>query len=234
MSAARPQAPRQALRQPLRQSGFTLLEVLLVTAIGGVVILMVATALNQSLRLWDRQRHTQERELPFFMELFKEQVAAFWPVTLKIDKKDQVLFTGNERSFALTTLRSVSGLHGGAPVIARYVFDPEHRRLAYAEIPIPGTLHMDLAEAFLKAEPQEEAKGNNLFGLAPIRFYFTRVESFSFSYREKTMEGVTKPWQELAAKLDMVRVEGRAAKGEAPDILVAYPRFLDFQGEVKP
>jgi prepilin-type N-terminal cleavage/methylation domain-containing protein len=230
-------APRPARTQ----SGFTLLEVLLVTAIGGVVILMISTALSQSLRLWEKERKSTTRDLPFYLDLLRDQVAAFWPVPLTLDKKEKILFTGDGRSFALTTLRSIAGLHGGAPVIARYVYDPEKRRLAYAETPIPGPTHMELAEAFLKAAITEPPANAAFVSVEPgrsgpprSRFFFTPAESFALSYRELALENVREPWQEKPEKLDMIRVEALSAKGQHPDLAVIYPRFLDFQAVVKP
>lgn len=237
----RPAAVR--LGRASRQGGFTLLEMLLVTAIGSIVVLMAATALNHTLRIWEKQRRAPVRDLAFFLDLFREQVACFWSVPLRLDKKDRTLFTGDGHSFALTTTRSVTGLHGGAPVIARYVFVPGQGRLYYAEMPVPGAKHMELAEQFLAAEPREEA-GQDLAtrpgkeaGASPSlagnpargRFYSAAAKSVSFTYQERVLEGVTAPWQERPEKLAMIRAEALATPDGRPDIRLIYPGHLDFQ-----
>jgi hypothetical protein len=163
------------ISSPAGSAGFTLLELVLATLISSLVIAIVSVSLGFSLRVWEKSQGRQPDDLPSLVELLNWQLANFDPVQIKLDVDKQLVFQGDEQSIAFTTDRSVRALSNGVPIIARYIYLPQEKKIYYAEIPL-DPYHPEVVKAFLQMKPGDRK--------SRIRFYPTQVDSFIFSFTQ--------------------------------------------------
>ncbi len=160
---------------PLQNSrGFTLLELMLATAIATLVVAILAVSLTFSIQAWERQRGDKQSAGPWIIALMKYQLACFDPQTVTFDGTPKVIFQGNSDSLALATDYSVKALFQGVPVVARYIYEPHAKKLYYAEIPL-DPYHPEAIRNFLQMSPNQ--------GDARPRFYSIKMADFSLSYQ---------------------------------------------------
>ncbi|MFP5213954.1 MAG: type II secretion system protein J [Acidobacteriota bacterium] len=164
-----------AIRRARNSSGFTLMELVLAMLIGSIVMGILSVALSFCLRLWEREQNRQTSEMPRMVELLKGQLASYDATKLKFDTETHILFSGSAQSLTIATTRSVRSISRGVPVVARYVFVPEEKRLYYAEL-ILDPYHQDQLAEFLKMKPAIDDK-------SWPAFYFVDVDDCVFSYQ---------------------------------------------------
>lgn len=157
--------------------GFTLLELVLATFISSMVIAIASMSLSFSLRVWERHQERESVDGPQLIELLNYQMGFFESLPLRYDDKTLPFFVGDEHSLALATDYSVRSLSKGAPVIARYVYDPDEKKLYYAEIPL-DPYHPEPLEEFMKRDPTQEKDSSDE---SPV-FYFVEMQEFSFEF----------------------------------------------------
>lgn len=168
-------SPSEPMRL-LDHHGFTLLELLLATAIATLVVAILSVALTFSLRMWEHQRGNTESGVPRIIELMKLQLACFDPVKVTFEGQSKPIFRGGSSSLALATDYSVKALSGGVAVVARYIYDSKEKTLYYAEIPL-DPYHPEAIENFLQMSPGKENSWP--------RFYPIKVPDFSLSYQQE-------------------------------------------------
>jgi hypothetical protein len=160
--------------------GFTLLELLLATLLSTMVIGIVAVALSFCLRLWERHQNYGPNDALRIVELMTLQIGSFNAAPVRFDEgEEQSLFLGDKVSLTLATNYSVKAISKGAPVVARYIFHPEEKRLYYGEMPF-NPKDPDLIEEFLGMDPN--AKDSS------VHFYSVSASGFSLEFLEKEAE----------------------------------------------
>ncbi|MGC9195798.1 MAG: PilW family protein [Syntrophobacteraceae bacterium] len=115
-------------------TGFTLIELMVATAIAAVVIGIVSVCFSFSLRIW-HMCATSKPDLTFRMaELLQRQLAECDPTPLNFSNGARPLFTGNSSSICFITAHSVKAISKGVPVAVRYDYDSSAGVLSYSEM----------------------------------------------------------------------------------------------------
>jgi hypothetical protein len=199
--------------------GFTLIELIIATALSIVVLGILAVALSFSLRVWEREQNRKTSDMPNLVALLKWQLASFDPVYFTFDARRSLIFQGTEDSLAFTTDYSIKALSKGVPVIARYVFVAKAGKIFYAEMPI-DPYKPDAVKDFLKRKPDENDK-------TWPRFFATEAAGFSFSYAGgDAADRYSEVWEDDSAIPAMVVLKWVPAEGATPFTYSVIPNFL--------
>ncbi len=156
------------------RKGFTLIEVILATAISALVMVILSVCLSFALRAWEDTQDHKPDQSAALADLLKRQLAEFDPTPIKFEEGAHPYFSGQAQSLAFATSHSVKAISGGVPVIARYLYDPAAKTVYYAEIPL-NPYDPDTVKDFVKAGVSTDAK-------AIIRFYAVEIANFELSY----------------------------------------------------
>lgn len=199
--------------------GFTLLELILATAIALLVIGILSVCLSFSLRVWEREQNRKQSDMPKIVDLLKWQLGTFDPVFFTIDGKPRLIFEGSATSLSFTTDYSVKALSKGVPVIARYVFNSKAQKIYYAEMPL-NPYDTDALKEFLKRKPRDDDKGNP-------PFFSVSVASFALTYAggdDKERYGET--WEDDSSIPAVVLVKWVTEEGAPPFSNFVMPNFM--------
>ncbi|MCE5244488.1 MAG: prepilin-type N-terminal cleavage/methylation domain-containing protein [Desulfobacteraceae bacterium] len=199
------------------RSGFTLIELVLATFISSLVIGIMAICLSFTLRSWEREQNRTYSDMPALIHLLKLQLACFDPMAVTIDGQKGIFFEGDERSLAFCTDHSVRAITRGAPVIARYVFFPEEKKLYYAEIPA-DPYHSESVTEFLQMEPRKAEKSG-------LKFHAVDVANFELTYTGED-KGGGGAWSDLFSIPKSVVVTWVTGDGSAPYSTFLIPNCL--------
>lgn len=173
--------------EPGRNAGFTLLELVLATLISTLVMGILTVAFTFSLRVWERQQARQSSEIPAMMDLMKMQLVHLEITPPQPGQDFRTIFIGDPNSFSFTTGYSVKAISGGVPVIARYVYVRNEKRLYYAESPL-NIYHPESIQNFLSMPIHVDEK-------AQPRFYSTEVADFSIEYASDESGQFLQSWE---------------------------------------
>ena len=111
--------------------GFTLLELILATAISAFVIGILAVCFSFALRAWLSVQDQRPDETFQLADLLKRQLSECLPTPMRFtDSTVHSLFAGQPNSIAFVTTHSVKALSQGVPVVAHYTYDPNSRVLS--------------------------------------------------------------------------------------------------------
>lgn len=115
-------------------TGFTLIELMVATAIAAVVIGIVSVCFSFTLRIWHKTA-TSKPDLTFRMvELLQRQLAECDPTPLSFPNGARPLFAGNSNSIYFITAHSVKAISKGVPAVVRYSYDAGAGVLSYTEM----------------------------------------------------------------------------------------------------
>ena len=156
--------------------------------------------------------------MPALIQLLKLQLACFDPMAVTIDGQQGIFFQGDERSLAFCTDHSVKAITKGAPVVARYIFSPEEKRLYYAEIPANPYRFEPITE-FLQMQPKG---GDNRLP----RFYAVDVADFAFSYSGEEKGNAEGAWSDTVSIPKAVTVRWVPGDGSGPFSIFLVPNCL--------
>jgi prepilin-type N-terminal cleavage/methylation domain-containing protein len=116
-------------------SGFTLVELVIATAISAVVLGILTVCFSFTLRLWEVTQHQQQDQTFLMAHLLKMQLSEFDPTPVKFqDNSLHPVFSAQPNMIAFATFHSVKAITQGLPVVVRYRFQPEDRTLFYSEL----------------------------------------------------------------------------------------------------
>ena len=116
-------------------SGFTLMELVIATAISAVVLGILAVCFSFAMRLWQVTQDQHPDQTFLLADLLKQQLAECDPTPLRFsDNSVHSLFSAQPTSIAFVTSHSVKAISQGLPVVARYTYDPESKMLSYSEL----------------------------------------------------------------------------------------------------
>ena len=173
------------------EAGFTLIELILATALSALVLGILAVCLSFALRAWESQQNRQQPGTPPFVYLMKVQPAELDTTQIPTPEGPRTIFVGASTAIAFVTAHSVKAISRGAPVVARYVYSEQDRTLYYSETPF-DPYHIKPMREFLEAQP---ATGDK----AIFPFYPIAVEDFALSYGEPEKDTYTPAWENREA-----------------------------------
>ena len=199
-------------------SGFTLIELVLATLISSLVVGILAVCLSFTLRTWEREQDRKQSDMPALIHLLKMQLANFDPMAVTIDGQQGIFFQGDERALSFCTDHSVKAINRGVPVVVRYIFSPEDKRLYYAEIPA-NPYHFEPVTEFLQLQPKG---GDDQWP----RFYAVDVADFSISYGGEEAGNLEGAWSDILSIPKTVVVKWITEAGTAPFSTFLIPNCL--------
>lgn len=170
------------------EPGFTLIELILATAISALVIGILSVCLSFALRAWEDSRDRKPDQSAALVDLLKHQLAEADPTPIKFEEGAHLYFSGQAKSIAFATAHSVKAISRGIPVIARYLSDPKSKVVYYAEIPLNPYDPRTITE-FVKMEPSTNPK-------SAIRFYTVELADFNLSYGGKEGSQFSEKWEQ--------------------------------------
>jgi prepilin-type N-terminal cleavage/methylation domain-containing protein len=204
-------------------TGFTLIELIIATAISAVVIGILSVCFAFALRVWGAV--LSEKPDPAFelADLLQRQLAECDPTPVKFTEGLRTVFKGQANSIAFVTAHSVKAISQGVPVVVRYTYDAKSRVLYYSEI-ILDPYHPAAIQEFLANRPSgmDEAK---------IRSYGVDFQQFALAYAGKDARQFADSWEtndEVPVEV-LVSWRGRDPAGHARRIMVNAPFPIEVQ-----
>lgn len=175
---------RETTRPRNAESGFTLIELILATAISAIVIGILSACLSFSLRAWESSQNRRPDQTILLVDLLKKQLAEVDPTPIKFEDGMRPLFSGNSTSIVFATSHSVKAISQGIPVAVRYSYDAGSKTLFYAERPL-DPYHSKLILDFA----QPKASGNDT-----ARSFTVDLGGFSLAYAGKDEKQFSEGW----------------------------------------
>ncbi len=156
------------------RKGFTLIELIIATAISALVMGILSVCFSFALRVW---QSTQDLKPDFAFpvaELLKTQLAECDLTPIRFAQTVHPVFIGKPNSIAFVTAHSVRAISQGVPVVVRYTYDPNSKMLYYSEL-LLDPYHSKSIEQFL-ADKSSQNKDNK------IRSYGVEFPEFVLAY----------------------------------------------------
>lgn len=210
-----------ALKRPKRCAqcregkGFTLLELMLATALSAVVIGILSVCFAFALRVWGVVRDEKPDLTIQMMNLLQCQLAECEATKIKFTEGPHSLFVGQANAVVFVTSHSVKAISQGVSVVARYSWDPKSRMLSYSEV-LLDPYHPQIIEDYLKTVGGEKSK---------VTSYGVEVPEFVLGYAGKDAKQFEDAWgakDELPLEV-LVKWKGQDAAGRARRFMVNAP-----------
>lgn len=196
--------------------GFTLLEMIIAMVITSMVIFMISSSFSFTSRMWIKSEQDERvRDLELLVDLMAVQLGSYYVFDIQKAGGLQGI-TGTRDTLVIATSHSVKAMNGGAPVLARYEFDPGTGRMLYAELPIDWNKKDELLR-FANTEVMDDA---NAVSYA--------ASEFSFEYVSEDTEDMTDEWQGGPHNLGALNVIWRENEQEQEQTRTLSPGYLDF------
>jgi len=167
--------------------GFTLIELILATAISALVLGILSVCFAFTLRVWQSTQNQKPDQTFQLADLLNRQLAECDPKPIKFTGGVRSLFAGQENSIVFITAHSVKAISQGVPVVARYTYDPNSRVLYYSEL-LLDPYHPDSIERFLNG-------GSSGKQGTEVRTYGVDFPEFVLAYAGKESKGFSQSWQ---------------------------------------
>jgi prepilin-type N-terminal cleavage/methylation domain-containing protein len=169
-------------------AGFTLIELIIATAISALVIGILAVCFSFSLRVWQKAHDRKADQTFLLADLLQHQLAECDTTPVKFpDNSMHPVFFGQANSIAFITSHSVKAISGGVPVVARYTYDPNSKVLSYSEL-VFNPYYTEAIQNFVEGR---QAAGNKK---SEIRSYGVNIQGFGLAYGGKGATQFTESW----------------------------------------
>lgn len=176
--------------------GFTLIELMVATAISALVIAIISVCLSFALRMWQSTVNRKPDQTFRMAQLLQRQLAECDPRPINFPNGSRPLFIGKSNSICFITSYSVKAISKGVPVVARYTYDPGSRVLYYAEM---------VMDPYRPQSLEQFALGGNSSGeRSQVRSYGVDFPGFALSYAGKNAREFIQSWastQELPLEI---------------------------------
>ncbi|MGA2400540.1 MAG: prepilin-type N-terminal cleavage/methylation domain-containing protein [Syntrophobacteraceae bacterium] len=197
--------------------GFTLLELILATAISALVIGILSVCFSFALRVWQSTQNQKPDHTFQVAELLKRQLAECDPTPIRFTDSVHPVFNGQSNSIAFVTAHSVKAISQGVPVVARYSYDPDSKVLHYSEL-LLDPYHSKSIAQFLadKSSQKKESK---------IGSYSIDFPEFVLSYAGKESREFSQSWEvgdEVPVEV-LLRWQGQDSRVHAQILMVNTP-----------
>jgi len=183
--------------------GFTLIELILATAISALVLGILSVCFAFTLRVWQGTQNQKPDQTFQLADLLNRQLAECDPKPIKFTGGVRSLFAGQENSIVFITAHSVKAISQGVPVVARYTYDPNSRVLYYSEL-LLDPYHPDSIERFI-------AGGSSSKQVTAVRSYGVDFPEFVLAYAGKESTRFSQSWQAVNELPVEVLVRWRAS-----------------------
>ncbi len=169
------------------RKGFTLIELILATALSALVIGILSVCFSFAMRAWLSTQNQKPDETFQLADLLKRQLSECDPTPVRFtDNSVHPLFSGQTNSIVFVTAHSVKAISQGVPVVAHYMYDPNSRVLSYSEL-LLNPYHPAAIENFLAARSSGK-KGTN------INSYGVDFPEFVLAYAGKESKEFSQSW----------------------------------------
>ena len=202
--------------------GFTLIELIIASALSAVVIGILSACFAFALRVWGNVQN--EKPDPSFQltDLLQRQLAECDPSPIKFTESIHPVFTGQTNSIAFITAHSVKAISQGVPAVVQYTYDPKAGVLYYSE-QIMDPVHTKFIEDFLaKSSATENAK---------FRTYGVEFREFALGYAGKDSKQFSESWDsndELPVEV-LVKWRGQDTAVHARRFMVNAPFTIEIK-----
>jgi prepilin-type N-terminal cleavage/methylation domain-containing protein len=183
--------------------GFTLIELILATAISALVLGILSVCFAFTLRVWQGTQNQKPDQTFQLADLLNRQLAECDPKPIKFTGGVRSLFAGQENSIVFITAHSVKAISQGVPVVVRYTYDPNSRVLYYSEL-LLDPYHPDSIERFI-------AGGSSSKQVTAVRSYGVDFPEFVLAYAGKESTRFSQSWQAVNELPVEVLVRWRAS-----------------------
>lgn len=184
------------------RKGFTLIELILATAISALVVGILSVCFAFTLRVWQGTQNQKPDQTFQLADLLNRQLAECDPKPIKFTGGMRTLFAGEPNSIVFVTAHSIKAISQGVPVVARYTYDPNSRVLYYSEL-LLDPYHPDSIERFL-------AGGSSRKQDTEVRTYGVDFPEFVLAYAGKESKKFSQFWQTVGELPVEVLVRWRA------------------------
>jgi len=169
------------------KTGFTLIELVLATAISAVVIGILSVCFVFALRVWVSVE-SQKPDTAFLLaDLLQRQLAECEPAPIKLTDSSRPLFMGQANSITFVTSHSVKAISQGVSVVVRYTYDPKNKAVYYSEL-ILDPYHPKRIEEFLASKSSGAEEGK-------IASYSVDFQEFSIGYAGIDSKQFSDSWE---------------------------------------
>ena len=168
------------------EAGFTLMELILATAISAVVIGILTACLSFAMRAWESVQNRTPDQTTLLIDLFKRQLAEIDVTPVKFQDGVRPFFNAQHSSITFATAHSVKAISHGVPAAVRYSYDPKARVLAYSEMPF-DPYHPQRMLDFMSAKDSADTPGKTTF-------YQIDLPGFDLSYIGKDDTRFKETW----------------------------------------
>ena len=169
------------------RKGFTLIELILATAISALVVGILSVCFSFTLRVWQSTQNQKPDQTFQLADLLNRQLAECDPKPIKFTGGAHPLFAGQPHSIAFVTAHSVKAISQGVPVVVRYTYDQNSRVLYYSELLLdpyhPGSIEMFLAGGSPRKHDTE------------VRAYGVDFPEFVLAYAGKESKSFSQSWE---------------------------------------
>ncbi len=166
--------------------GFTLIELIVATAISALVIGIVSVCLSFVLRVWQKTANSKPDQTFRMVELLERQLAECDPTPINFEHGSRPLFVGSSNSICFITAHSVKAISKGVPVAVRYTYDSGSGVLSYSELVLNPYRPESLKEFAAGKDPSGQ------FG--EVRSYKVDFPKLAFSYAGKDAGAFSESW----------------------------------------
>jgi len=172
--------------------GFTLVELIIATAMSALVIGIVSVCFSFVLKIWQSTQNQKPDQTFLLADLLERQLAESDPTPVKLsDNNARSIFTGQNNSIAFITAHSVKAISQGVPVIARYTYDSKSRVLYYSEL-LLDPYHPESIQKFISGRSAGEKETD-------IRSFGIDFPDFQLSYAGKEAKQFMESWESAGA-----------------------------------
>ncbi|MGA2938295.1 MAG: prepilin-type N-terminal cleavage/methylation domain-containing protein [Syntrophobacteraceae bacterium] len=169
------------------KTGFTLIELILATAISALVVGILSVCFSFALRVWQSTQN-QKPDLTFQLtDLLNRQLAECDPKPIRFTGSVHPVFAGQPNSIAFVTSHSVKAISQGVPVVARYSYDSNSRVLYYSEL-LLDPYHPGSIEKFLAGRSSGKQD-------TAVRTYGVNFQEFVLAYADKESREFSQSWE---------------------------------------
>ncbi len=169
------------------RKGFTLIELILATAISALVVGILSVCFAFTMRVWQGTQNQKPDQTFQLADLLDRQLAECDPTPIKFTGGVRPLFAGQENSIVFVTAHSVKAISQGVPVVARYTYDSNSRVLYYSEL-LLDPYHTDSIQKFI-------AGGSYRKQETEVRSYGVDFPEFDLAYAGKESTRFSQSWQ---------------------------------------
>jgi prepilin-type N-terminal cleavage/methylation domain-containing protein len=185
-----PTPPRARSFYPVGdRKGFTLMELILATAISALVVGILSVCFSFALRVWESVQNQKPDQTFQLADLLSRQLAECDPTPIKFKDSPHPVFAGQPNSIAFVTTHSVKAISQGVPVVVRYMYDPDSKVLNYSEL-LLDPYHPDSIEMFLAGRSSSKKA-------TEIRSYGVEFPEFLLSFAGKEAKEFLQAWESV-------------------------------------